>query len=200
MELQTVMVPEPQIGNLKVTIKGTAPLIHHEWSEKAKRMIRSKQAKEAMPKKEARNPKEEYEAAKVKTDKGELAIKAIWVKQAMVNACRTVEGLPMTLVRGTVFVKGDALGMIPIKYKSEKMVEDVVIIGKGVSDLRYRPYIYDWEASVEIIYDADVLSASQVANLLKRAGFSAGIGEMRPEKGREFGTFEVLPHNGKTKN
>lgn len=37
-----IIIPEPNIQMLTVTIDGTAPLIFHQWSEKAKRMIEDK--------------------------------------------------------------------------------------------------------------------------------------------------------------
>ena len=197
-QIQKITVPEPNIGTIKLVFKGTAPLIHHEWSAKAKKMILDKQMKKAVAKKAARKPKEEYESAKVKDAKGKLAIKAIWVKKAIVAAARNVDDLPMTLLRGAVFVKGDDMGAIPITYKKEEMVEDIVRLSGGTSDLRFRPYIYGWKADVEISYNADVLSAEQVINLVKIAGLFVGIGERRPGKsGDDYGTFSVKPFKKK---
>jgi hypothetical protein len=192
-EAVSVAIPEPNIQAFKVTLKGTAPLIHHEWSEKAKKQIRDKQQKKASKAHGKRNPNGEYEASKIKNSKGKLAIKAIWIKKAVVAAARNIDGVPMTLLRGAVFVRGDEDGLIPLRYKKEKMVEDVVRLSGGTSDLRYRPYIHDWEADVEIQHNADVLSTEQVVNLLKIAGFACGIGERRPGKsGEDYGTFDVL--------
>lgn len=199
-QVQKISVPEPNIGTIKLVLVGTAPLIHHEWSSKAKKMILDKQMKKASVKKPARNPKKEYEEAKVLTADNKLGIKAIWLKKAIVAAARNVDDLPMTLLRGTVFVKGDEMGIIPLRYKKEEMVEDVVRLSGGTSDLRYRPYIYGWEVDVEISYNADVLSPAQVINLTKIAGFAVGIGERRPGKsGDDYGTFSVKPFKKKKK-
>lgn len=197
MAKKPIEIPEAKINTVAVTIKGKAPLIMHEWNEKAKKQMRDKQQKKATNKKEARNPEQEYEAAKVKNKKGELAIKSIWIKSAIVDSARFVEDLPMTILRGALFVKGDENGYIPLRYKREEMIEDTVrLSGIGrTADLRYRPYVYDWEADIFIEYDADVLSLEQVINLLKKAGFSNGIGENRPERsGDTYGTFSVEPY------
>lgn len=201
MAKKPIEIPEARINTVAVTIKGKAPLIMHEWNEKAKKQMRDKQQKKATNKKEARNPEQEYEAAKVKNRKGKLAIKSIWIKSAIVDSARFVEDLPMTILRGALFVKGDEDGYIQIRYDREEMVEDTVrLSGIGrTADLRYRPYVYGWEADIFIEYDADVLSVEQVINLLKKAGFSNGVGENRPERsGDTYGTFEVLPYE-KTK-
>jgi len=190
----SVHIPEPNIQTIKLTLVGRRPLIMNEWSEKAKTQIRDKQAKKANKKKNARKPKEEYESAKIKNGKGKLSIKAIWIKSAIVGSARFVDDLPMTVLRGAVFVRGDDDGLIQLRYKKEEMVEDTVrLSGMGRSaDLRYRPYIYDWEADVEIDFDGDVLSLEQVVNLVKKAGFSNGLGENRPERsGNDYGTFDV---------
>ena len=193
-------IPEPVIHTAVFTLKGSTPLIMHEWSEKAKKQIRDKQQKKAKPKKEARKPKEEYESAKIKNSKGELSIKAIWIKSAMVKSARFVENLPMTLLRGALFVQGDDDELIKLRYKKEEMVEDTVrLSGIGRSaDLRYRPYIYGWEADVTVEYDGDVLTLEQLTHLLMKAGFSNGIGENRPERsGDNYGRFTVHPFKSK---
>lgn len=192
-----VVVPEALIASLFLTIKGTSPLIMHEWSEKAKKMIRDKQQKKATNKREARDPKAEFESAKIKNSKGDLCIKAVWVKSAIVDSARFIENLPMTILRGALFVKGDEDGYIPLKYDRVEMIEDTVRlsgIGK-TADLRYRPYVYDWSADIEIEYDADVLTKEQIVNLVKKAGFSNGLGENRPERsGNTYGRFTVQPY------
>jgi hypothetical protein len=61
----------------------------------------------------------------------------------------------------------------------------------GSTDLRYRPQFDDWSVKITAQVDADILSADILANLVKRAGFGVGIGEWRPEKGGDFGRFEI---------
>jgi hypothetical protein len=66
--------------------------------------------------------------------------------------------------------------------------------GGGI-DMRNRPRYDGWHARLKIQYDADLLSAQDVLNLLARAGVSVGIGDGRPSSpnsnGLGFGTFEV---------
>ena len=44
---------------------------------------------------------------------------------------------------------------------------------------------------IEMQYDAELLKPEDIVNLVNRAGFGCGIGEWRPEKGGEFGRFEI---------
>ena len=41
--------------------------------------------------------------------------------------------------------------------------------------------------------DADILTVDILANVVNSAGFGCGIGEWRPERGGDFGRFELDP-------
>lgn len=188
-----IKIPAPNIQMLTVTIEGTAPLICHQWSEKAKKMIKDKQAGEKKKVRELRNPEEEYKSSYYKNSNGEIAFPALCIKQAMVNAARNIEGVTMTILRGSIFVKGDHLGLITVDYKSERMREDMVRLGgmSNPADIRYRGELSDWSMKIVIEHNADVISAPMVLNLLNTAGFACGLGEWRPEKNGDKGTFRV---------
>lgn len=214
-----VAIPAPNIRQMGVRIKGTSPLIFHKWSEKAKRQIRDKQAMKAKTAREVRNPVEEYINSFYYTSGGEVAFPALSIKQALVGAARSIEGVTMTELRGAVFVIGDPDGMIPVliegkpikpqaqpdiegnfpenifgvdpKIPQIEMREDMVRVGMGSADLRYRGQVKDWEMAFIIKFNANKLSYEQVLNLVQYAGFSSGLGEWRPEKNGGYGTFEV---------
>lgn len=189
---QAFEIKPPNIQTLGVKIKGTAPMIFHKWNDKAIQMMLDKQMKKASAgTRETRNPQKEYEESYYKNAKGEIAFPALCIKQAIIGATRSVEGLPMTLIRGTIFVVGDADGLIKVDYKEERMRQDMVRVGMGSADIRFRGELKDWSMKFLIKFNADVLSTEQVLNLLQIAGFSQGLGEWRPEKNGDFGTFEV---------
>lgn len=184
-------IPAPNIKSLSVEIEGTSPLIFHRWSEKAKQMILDKQMKKATKGRETKNPEKDVEESYYKDSEGRIAFPALCIKQAMVNAVRNVEGVTMTLLRGSVFVAGDKDGLIPVNYKKKMGRSDMVRVGKGSADIRFRGQVNDWSMKFTIKFNADVISAEQVLNLLNIAGFSCGLGEWRPEKSGDFGTFQV---------
>lgn len=186
-----INIPAPNIQSMKVTIRGTSPLIFHKWSEKAIKMILDKQMKKAQKGREVRNPEEEAEASYYKDTEGNVAFPALCIKQAMVNAARNIEGVTMALLRGAVFVVGDKEGLIPVTYKEKSTRQDMVRVGMGSADIRFRGQVKDWSMAFVIKFNADVVSAEQVLNLLQIAGFSCGLGEWRPERNGDFGTFEV---------
>jgi len=109
----------------------------------------------------------------------------------MVGAGRFLD-LPMTQIRGTVFIEGDNAGLIPVKYKEKVMRTDWARVGKGGTDIRYRGEVRNWSMTFFIKFNANFLSAEQAINLLETAGFSQGLGEWRPEKNGTFGTFSTI--------
>jgi len=184
-------IPAPNIKSLLVVIEGTSPLIFHRWSEKAKQMILDKQMKKASKGREVRNPEKDVEDSYYKNSEGKIAFPALCIKQAMVNAVRNVEGVTMTLLRGSVFVVGDKDGLILVQYKEKSGRSDMVRVGMGSADIRFRGQVKDWSMKFIIKFNADVISAEQVLNLLNISGFSCGLGEWRPERNGDFGTFQV---------
>jgi len=233
--VEEVQIPEPNFQNFRVTILGRTPIIYHKWSEKAKREIRERQMKKAKSGREERKPVQEYTHSIYLNREGQVAIRGTWVKEALVGAARNVPGLPMTLVRGAVFVNNDIDDLIPVYVQDKKgkevalvptrdkkepklfdvvfyeteeapegyfgydpkfpdhlvMREDMVRVGNGAADLRYRAQVNEWIAHLDLEFNADVFSASQVVNLLNISGFACGFGEQRPSKGGNFGKFEV---------
>jgi hypothetical protein len=180
-----------KLREAKLWIKGTAPLIQHNWSEKALNMLRMTSAERRKQPKVARDPSGEGSAACYRTESGEYGLPAMAVKSAMIQVAHRDAGLPRTTVRKAIRFR--EAGVIPMHCSEPKIREDVCRVGMNQTDLRYRPEFSEWSAEITFLYDADLLTISDVINLVNRAGFSVGIGEWRPEKDGEYGTFEVDP-------
>ena len=217
--IEAFQIPAPNIQMMKVRIKGTSPLIFHKWDEKAIKMILDKQMKKVTKGREIRDPEKEYKSSFYFDKDGNIAVPTRNIKQAIVGSARFVQGVPMTILRGTIFVWGikereyaavlvngkpvtvtetvmnelAAQGIVghDKAVDSVQMRQDMVTVGMGSADIRFRGQVDDWTSEFLIQYDADLLSAEQVLNLLQRAGFSQGLGEWRPEKNGDNGTFTV---------
>lgn len=98
-----------------------------------------------------------------------------------------------TLVRKGIFVLCEDVTavIIPMTYSSIRVREDMVRVGPGSADLRYRPEFVGWKFSAEIEYD-ELLKVDDIVVLINRAGFGVGIGEWRPEKGGDMGRFRCV--------
>lgn len=191
-ETKNVVIEIPATNWRQAVIKliGETPLITNPFSEKAKRQIEEKQAKVAKKPLPARDPKAEFEAAQYHMNgKGSPhAIPAIWLKKAMVAACRDIPDLSMVRANSLFQTTGELWEM---KSDDPIMRSDWVTIGRGTRDMRYRPEYKNWSVDAHVLYNADVLSLQQILNLASLAG-RLGFGEMRPSKtGYSYGMFTI---------
>jgi hypothetical protein len=194
---KSVTVVEFAIREVKIPIKGLSPLIVHAWSEKSKKMIEDKQQGRAKNKKhDLRVPEEDYEGAKHKSPLGWEGFPAAGFKAAMIRASKSL-GMVMKDTQTSFFVKADCEETQLVRiYGDSRMRTDMVKVGMGSSDIRYRPEYAAWEAELTIEYNSGVLSQDQVYQLVKAAGFFCGVGEMRPEKGKfNYGRFKLTNEN-----
>lgn len=201
MSSKNVVVELPRINLKKVQIKvhGDSPLICHAWSEKAKHMMLQKQMKKAVSGKAAKAPEEDFfDSLHWLTEKPQKAssgvpngarfgFPSVGFKATAVSACRFTDGIKMTEVRGSFHIDGD---MVEIKG-TPVMREDMVRIGMGTADIRYRGEFPEWSAVLNITYNENALSIEQIMNLFNVGGFGVGIGEWRPERDGSFGRFHV---------
>lgn len=181
-----IELPPLNIQQVAFTLVGDSPLIVHAWSEKAKRQMLDKQMKKATKAKEAKDPEADYEACFYRTPGGAYGFPAIGVKAAMISACRFAD-MKMTAARGAFHIDCEMLEVIG----DPRPREDMVRVGMGTADIRYRPEFPEWRIPVTLKINASVISAEQVANLLNIAGFGVGIGEWRPERNGQYGRFHV---------
>lgn len=188
-----IVIHKPIKKYMTIELIGETPLIMHKMSEKSKKMIRDKQQKKAKKVREARNPKQEFMDAMYTDGNGGYLFPARAFKAAAVEACRQADGITMASARQMFFVKGlKNAEWVGIESDKPIMREDVVTIGQGTTDLRYRPEFKNWKTAIKVEFLEDVISPEQIVNIFELAGFCSGIGEDRPnKKGHTFGMFTV---------
>lgn len=188
-----IIITAPDIRKVTFTIVGTSPLISHKWSEKAKRQILDKQMKKATQAKEAKNPEQDFEDSIYRFKDGGCGFPAIGIKAAMVRAGKSL-GFAMTDLRAAFHINGErgVGGEDLIRIHGEPTPrEDMVRVGMGTADIRYRAEFVDWSANITVKFNARNISEEQLAGLLMQAGFGTGLGEWRVEKDGSFGTWEL---------
>ncbi|WP_280438993.1 hypothetical protein [Nocardia cyriacigeorgica] len=201
MAEQRIEINKIGTTTMLVPIVGTAPLIVHNFSEKSKRQMLEAQQGKKSPK-EIRDPQAEYEAAfyRIADENGadRYGFPVTAFKAATVGAARFYgKDVKMTELRQFLFfhgilTKADPQQLVEIHGVPE-MREDVVRLG-GMSrsaDLRYRPQFVEWTARLRITYVTSSLSESSVLSLVDAGGLGIGVGEWRPEKRGEFGTYQI---------
>lgn len=202
-----------KIVRAKVTIVGDSSLIVHAWSEKAKRMMLEAQMKTAKTKKarEARNPFEEFvdsmywltEKPEDKTPEAfeeaiangaKFGFPVTAIKQAAIAAAyRSGSTKDMASMRGVFYINGtDNSEFATIENSSPEIREDMVRVGMGSADLRYRAEFPNWKMDVIITYnDNGVYTLEHIINAINLGGFMCGIGEWRPERDGQYGMYHV---------
>lgn len=183
-----VEVKAINIKMIDLTIIGDSPLIVHAWSAKAKKEMLDKQMKKAKTAKVAKDPEKDYEEAFYRMEDGTAAFPTIAFKAAAVAAGgRFSDGMKMTELKGMFHIDGE---LVPI-IGEPNMREDMVRVGMGTADIRYRPEFKKWKVILPIRYNADAISIDQLVNIFNLAGFGVGVGEWRPEKKGQYGMFHV---------
>lgn len=186
IEAQTVDVP----------IVGTTPLIMHRFSEKAKRQMLDAQQGRKTPK-QPKDPEAEYLAAAYMTADGRYGFPSVAFKAATVGAARFYgKDVKMTELRQSVFTHGelsdDGQPLVVVEGEPE-MREDVVRVGNGGTDLRYRPMFREWSAVLQITFVTAMLSLESLLSLVDAGGMGVGVGEWRPERKGDFGCYKIDP-------
>lgn len=185
-DAQEVKLAGLAIEGLKLRLVGTSALIVHKWSEKAKKQMLDKQMKRASQGKAAKDPEEDYRESLYMRPDGSYGFPAVAFKAAAVRA-GTYCDMKMVFLRGAFHVEGD---LVLVEGEPEPR-EDMVRVGMGTADIRYRPQFPKWATELDITFNNRALTAEQIVNLFEIAGFAVGVGEWRPEKDGQFGRFRV---------
>lgn len=208
---QVLEIRPIELETVTLKIVGDTPLIMHAWSEKAKREMLEKQMKATKTKsRDAKNPVEDfirsmYWLTPMPTEMTEDGFnKAIAAgarfgfpvtafKQAAISASyRLGWSKDKMSLRGVFFIEGDENQMLEIKSDPPIMREDMVKVGMGTADIRYRGEFRNWSADMKITYNKNgQYTLEQIINIINAGGFCCGVGEWRPERDGQNGTFHV---------
>lgn len=200
-----------EVKKVNLRLVGDTPLIMHAWSEKAKRMMLEAQMGVSKgKKKEPKNPIDDFirsmywlsEMPTEMTEEGYMdaiekgarfGFPVTAFKQAAISAAyRMGWAKDKVSLRGAFFIDSDENGMIEIHSDTPTMREDMVKIGMGTADIRYRGEFANWYADITISYNANgQYSLENIVNIINAGGYVCGVGEWRPEKDGQYGMFHV---------
>ena len=215
---EVVEIRPIEIKRVPVHIEGDTPLIMHAWSVKAKQMMLDAQMGKAKGKqKPKKSPAEDFiesmywlEGKPTITDSMSEEEKMVAFHAAIENGARF--GFPVTAfkqaaisaayrmgwskdkvsLRGAFFIESDDDGMIEIKSNTPVMREDMVRVGMGTADIRYRGQFDHWSADLMVSYNVNgPYDLDSIINIINAGGYVCGVGEWRPEKDGQYGQFHV---------
>ena len=215
---EVIEIKPIEIAKLNIRIVGDTPLIMHAWSEKAKReMLEAQQGAKKGKAKERKNPVVDFinsmywltEKPDVNNDMKEEECEELF-NEAIAKGARF--GFPVTAfkqaaisaayrlgwskdkmsLRGVFFIDSDEDGMVEIKSDIPEMREDMVKIGMGTADIRYRGEFKNWYADLTISYNANGnYDLNSIINIINAGGYVCGVGEWRPERDGQNGMFHI---------
>jgi hypothetical protein len=198
-----IVLPQLKIGTMDVLLVGDTPLVVHAWSVKAKRSMLAKQTKAAKGGREAKNPQDDFEQSLYRLPDGGYGFPSVAFKSAAVTAITSISGVTKIAARQAFQILGEnveveaALDGVRVRQDlvrvqgDPRLREDMVRVGMGSADLRYRGEFFPWRASILVRFNEAALSPEQIVNLLNVSGFAVGVGEWRPERDGQMGMFHV---------
>jgi len=205
---EKVTITPPNFKDGELWIRGTAPLVIHKFSAKARKIIKDKQQAGSTAtknrRKEAKNFEECFHEARHISMEGWDGIPAGAFRNALVDACKLV-GFASTAAKKALFIYQDGFDrdegtpLVRIIGEEPRLLESMVRVGSGLNktvDIAVRPQWLDWGARLRFQFDADLFTLEDVVNLVSRAGVQIGICEGRPfsknSAGMGWGTFCVV--------
>jgi hypothetical protein len=194
----TLEIIEVHHGRIDFHILGKTPLVCNRMSQKALHELllpkgRKTATERALTLKH--NPIEEYRASPYilsdETAPTAIAVMATAFKGAMKTAALDLPGAKKAQIGRLVYVEGEMVSIFGVPQLHMAVVRSADM--NRTPDVRTRAIIPEWACRLTVIFTEPLIRAQAVANLLGAAGFTAGIGDGRPEKGAmSFGQFRIV--------
>lgn len=185
-----VSIAPIRIAKAVFPIVGKTPLLIDKMPENVLKEIEEKQIGKSRTAKRKRDIKKEIESAIHYLPNGTIGFPAAGFKAGMIEATSFVgdKMFSKKLIRG-LNILNSVNGLIQIKYKKK----DILTHNIG-SNTKHTPQLHDWSCELEIQFDENNLSASDLAILINYAGFYSGVGIWSPrcKSGGNFGMYELV--------
>lgn len=184
-----VGIVAPKIKVLDVPLVGETTYIPHQAGERVKADLLKRQM-DKVKTREKRNLDAEYEDCFYRNAKGELYIPGAAFARSILSVVADFDGVTGAEVKRNVRILSDEC---LLKHgKIEPRIDRVILAGIGrTMDVRKRPFIHEWKATVTVQFNASHFSESEIINLFEAAGQCVGVGDWRPEKGGNHGMWHV---------
>lgn len=185
-------------GHLGLAILGTTPLVLNRLSEKTKHeLLLPAGRKTALQKSISlkHSPIDEYRASAHRFSDPStptyLGILSTAFKGAMKTAALDLPGAKKAQIGRLVYVDGDYAEIYGVPQLFMRPVRSADM--NKTPDIRTRAILPRWACRLSISFVEPLIRAQAVANLMAAAGFTAGVGDGRPEKGAlNYGQFSVV--------
>lgn len=200
-----VQIKAPNFQTAVFHIKGTAPLVICRFSKKDELLADYEKGTQKGKGKKVYAPTDldnVFEEAKYISKDGWEGFNASSIRNGLIRVC-TLVNFKMTLAKMSLFVIEDGrdakehqMPLVRIYGESIRQDDSVRNPNTGKIQIATRAAYHNWSAKLNIRWDADQFSLTDVSNLLMRVGVQCGIGCGRPfstdSVGMGWGTFEIF--------
>lgn len=202
-EVGSIVVEDPEISEMTVRVIGTSPIMPKSFGGLALEGLAEIQVKTAGNK----SPKVARTKERIKaeiadcfyfTPDGLVSVPAINIKNAMVDGLKLYNNKLFKTELTRLFwvngIKSTYWEQIPLEFKAKDQVNrcDIVRVGpQKVPDFRFRPSFNEWALTFRVSFYRTHISEESIISAINWAGFSCGLLEQRPQKGGNFGKFEI---------
>lgn len=186
-----------KIKTATATVRGLTPgLLMHRWTENAEAEAATRLVNE-----DRGTARDQAERAAYRAPDDTLYVPAQCFQRLLIEAGkphkqRGSRSSLRWIVPAAVIVTAE---VIPLTDSEGKPLADfevdsrpVVIPATKGRVMRHRPKIEQWQASIPLEVDTDILPTSMIHQLLEEGGRRLGIGDYRPEKTGPYGRFAII--------
>lgn len=181
---------------IKVTIKGTSPLLTQRFSET------SEQVKPSRRMEVVRNtPREQAEAVAYRDIEGRFYFPAAAIARLLRDSAGNhklrgsrrsaryvIPGVVLLLEENMLLTNGDGKTLVK---DFEVDSRSVVIPSTKGRVMKHRPSFDCWSLAFTLRINDEILTWDFIHQLLREGGEMIGLGDFRPQKGGPFGCFAV---------
>lgn len=195
-----VEIIEVSQGRAEFCILGSTPFVCNRMSAKAKQELLLPRGRKSVVERATtlkHQPLEEYRASAYRAPDGAptfLAMLATSFKGAMKTAALDLPGARKAQIGRLVYVEGDYVPIYGVPQLFMAIVRSADM--NKTPDVRTRAILPRWACRLTVSFVQPLMRAQAVANLLAASGFTAGVGDGRPEKGAmSYGQFKIVPED-----
>ncbi len=191
-----VEILEVTQGRAEFCILGSTPFVCNRMSAKSKHELLLPRGRKSVVERATtlkHQPLEEYRASAYRLPDGptSVAMLATAFKGAMKTAALDLPGARKAQIGRLVWVEGDYVPIYGVPQLFMAIVRSADM--NKTPDVRTRAIIPRWACRLAVSFVQPLMRAQAVANLLAASGFTAGVGDGRPEKGAmNYGQFRLV--------
>lgn len=195
-----IEVIQLHVGQVRLMLKGTSPLIFHRMAAKAKRELLMPAGRKTMAQRAhtmKHDPIEEFIdsvhrwPAGLDSQPTRLLFPTPALKAALASAAKDI---PTSVAKAQVgrltWIEGDHVAVYGVPQLLMSVVRSADI--NKTPDIRTRAILPRWACEITVRFTQPVLTANTVATLMAAAGMIIAIGDWRQEKGSgSYGRFAL---------